>query len=116
MRAAIVRATTALRQSSDADAGWRSMDGPAPRRHTALNSKRAYRVASWNGPRTANRTTTMTFQAYLDAVKAKTGKTPEQLKAASEKAGVYQPDTKATALIEWLQSEYGLGRGHSMSV
>ena len=23
---------------------------------------------------------------------------------------------KATALIEWLQSEYGLGRGHSMSV
>ena len=58
----------------------------------------------------------MTFQAYLDAVKAKTGKTPEQLKAAAEKAGVYQPDMKATTLVEWLQSEYGLGRGHSMSV
>ena len=23
---------------------------------------------------------------------------------------------KATALVDWLQSEYGLGRGHSMSV
>ena len=58
----------------------------------------------------------MTFQAYLDAVKAKTGKTPEQLKTAADKAGVYQPDMKATTLIDWLQSEYGLGRGHSMSV
>ena len=58
----------------------------------------------------------MTFQAYLDAVKAKTGKTPQQLKAAAEKADVYRPDMKATTLIEWLQSEYGLGRGHSMSV
>jgi uncharacterized protein DUF4287 len=58
----------------------------------------------------------MTFQAYLDAVKAKTGKTPEQLKAQAEKSGVYQPDMKATSLIQWLQDEYELGRGHSMSV
>jgi hypothetical protein len=58
----------------------------------------------------------VTFQAYLDAVRAKSGKTPEQLKAQAEKSGVYQSDMKATALIEWLQSEYGLGRGHSMSV
>jgi hypothetical protein len=26
------------------------------------------------------------------------------------------PGMKATALVDWLQSEYGLGRGHSMSV
>jgi hypothetical protein len=58
----------------------------------------------------------MTFQAYLDAAEAKTGKTPEQLKAAAEQAGVYQSDMKATTLIEWLHSEYELGRGHSMSV
>jgi Domain of unknown function (DUF4287) len=58
----------------------------------------------------------MTFQAYLDAVRANTGKTPEQLKTAAEKAGVYQPDMKATALIQWLQDECALGRGHSMSV
>jgi Domain of unknown function (DUF4287) len=58
----------------------------------------------------------MTFQAYLDAVRTKTGKTPDQLKTAAEKAGVYQPDMKAATLIQWLQDEYTLGRGHSMSV
>jgi hypothetical protein len=58
----------------------------------------------------------MSFQAYLDAVKAKTGKTPEQLKVLAGKAGVFSPDMKATALIAWLHQEFGLGRGHSMAV
>jgi hypothetical protein len=58
----------------------------------------------------------MSFQAYLDAVKAKTGKTPEQLKVLASKAGVFSPDMKATALIAWLHQEFGLGRGHSMAV
>ncbi len=58
----------------------------------------------------------MTFQAYLDAVKSKTGKTPEQLKAAAVKAGVYSADMKATDLVTWLADQYGLGRGHSMAV
>jgi hypothetical protein len=58
----------------------------------------------------------MTFQAYLDAVHLKTGKTPEQLKALADKAGVYKPDMKASALIGWLHDEYGLGSGHSMAV
>ena len=58
----------------------------------------------------------MTFQAYLDAVKTKTGRTPEQLKAEAAKAGVYNPDMKATALVEWLAETYELGRGHSMAV
>jgi len=58
----------------------------------------------------------MTFQAYLDAVKAKTGKTPEQLKAQATKAGVYSPNMKASELVAWLADEYELGRGHSMSV
>ena len=58
----------------------------------------------------------MTFQAYLDAVKAKTGKTPEELKAAAEQAGVYDPDMTATQLVDWLKGEYGLGQGHSMAV
>jgi hypothetical protein len=58
----------------------------------------------------------MSFQAYLVAVKAKTGKTPEQLKALASKAGVFSPDMKATALIAWLHQEFGLGRGHSMAV
>ena len=58
----------------------------------------------------------MTFQAYMDAVKEKTGKTPEQLKAEATKLGVYSPDMKATALVAWLAEKYELGRGHSMSV
>jgi hypothetical protein len=58
----------------------------------------------------------MTFQAYLDAVKAKTGKTPEQLKADAVQAGVYSPGMKAAELIAWLASAHGLGRGHAMSV
>jgi transposase len=58
----------------------------------------------------------MTFQAYLDAAKAKTGKTPEELKTAAEQAGVYNPDMTATQLVDWLKTEYGLGQGHSMAV
>jgi hypothetical protein len=58
----------------------------------------------------------MSFQAYLDAVKAKTGKTPEELKTAAEEAGIYDPDMTATQLVDWLKSEYGLGQGHSMAV
>jgi transposase len=58
----------------------------------------------------------VTFQAYLDAVKAKTGKTPSELTAAAEEAGVHDPDMTATQLVDWLKAEYGLGRGHSMAV
>jgi hypothetical protein len=58
----------------------------------------------------------MTFQAYIDNIKANTGKTPEQLKAAAAKAGVYSPGMKAAELVAWLKSEYELGHGHSMAV
>ena len=58
----------------------------------------------------------MSFQAYIDNIKTKTGKTPEQLKDAAEKAGVYHPDMKATELIDFLAKEFDLGRGHSMAI
>jgi Domain of unknown function (DUF4287) len=58
----------------------------------------------------------MTFQAYLDTIKVKTGKTPEQLKAAAAKAGLYSPTMKAAELVEWLKAEYELGHGHSMAI
>jgi hypothetical protein len=58
----------------------------------------------------------MSFQAYLDAVQKKTGKTPEQLKVLASRAGVYSPEMKATALVDWLAHEFGLGRGHAMAV
>ncbi len=58
----------------------------------------------------------MSFQAYLDTIKARTGKTPEQLKAAAVKAGVYDPGMKAGELVAWLKKEYELGHGHSMAI
>ena len=58
----------------------------------------------------------MTFQAYLNTIKTKTGKTPEELKEMAEKAGVYKPDMKASDLIAWLKQEFDLGHGHSMAI
>jgi hypothetical protein len=58
----------------------------------------------------------MSFQAYLDAVKAKTGHTPEELKVLAEKAGVYHPDMKAGELVAWTAKTFNLGHGHTMSI
>ena len=58
----------------------------------------------------------MTFQAYLDAIKAKTGLDPEGILALAKQRGVYAPDMKATELINLLKDEFDLGRGHSMSI
>lgn len=58
----------------------------------------------------------MSFQAYLDAVKTKTGLDPEGILALAKERGVYAPDMKATELINLLKSEFDLGRGHSMSI
>ena len=58
----------------------------------------------------------MSFQAYLDNIKAKTGKTPGQLKALAAEAGVLRPDMKANELVAWLRKEFDLGHGHSMAI
>ena len=58
----------------------------------------------------------MSFQAYIDNIKAKTGKTPEDLKNLAQKAGVYKQDMMAGDLVAWLKKEFGLGHGHSMAI
>jgi hypothetical protein len=58
----------------------------------------------------------MSFQAYLDNVKTKTGKTPGQLKALATAAGVFRSDMKANELVAWLKEEFDLGHGHSMAI
>ncbi len=58
----------------------------------------------------------MSFQAYIDNVKVKTGKSPEELKNAAEKAGVYRSDMKAGDLVKFLKDEFGLGHGHTMAI
>ena len=58
----------------------------------------------------------MSFQAYIDNIKAKTGKTPEQIKAAAVKAGILNSEMKAGELVAWLKKEFDLGHGHSMAI
>ena len=58
----------------------------------------------------------MSFQAYLDNIKARTGKTPAQLRRLAAKAGVYKRDMKASELVAWLKREFDLGQGHSMAI
>ncbi|MGH8611966.1 MAG: DUF4287 domain-containing protein [Gammaproteobacteria bacterium] len=58
----------------------------------------------------------MSFQAYLDNIKAKTGQTPESLHRLSVKKGLYRPDMKATELVKWLKKDFDLGQGHAMAI
>lgn len=58
----------------------------------------------------------MSFQAYLDAVEAKTGLTPRQLIAIATERGLADPGVKAGAILQWLADDYGLGRGHGMAI
>ncbi len=58
----------------------------------------------------------MSFQAYLDAIETKTGKTPRELVTEAEARGYQAPAVKAATIVEWLRDDYGLGRGHAMAL
>ena len=58
----------------------------------------------------------MSFQAYIDNIKAKTGKSPEDFKDLAETKGMLRPDFKATELVNWLKQDFDLGHGHSMAI
>jgi hypothetical protein len=58
----------------------------------------------------------MSFQAYIDNIKSKTGKSPEDFKKELEDDGLLSPDMKATDLVNWLKQNYELGHGHSMAI
>jgi len=58
----------------------------------------------------------MSFQAYLDNIKAKTGKTPEDFKRQLEKEKFPIPSMKASDLVQWLKDKFDLGHGHSMAI
>lgn len=57
----------------------------------------------------------MSFQAYLDNIERKTGKTPNYFIAQAKQKG-FTADTKATPIVAWLKEEYGLGHGHAMAL
>lgn len=58
----------------------------------------------------------MSFQAYLDKIEEKTGLTPRQLVKQATDRGYHDPDVKAGEIIEWLKTDYDLGRGHAMAL
>ena len=63
----------------------------------------------------------MSFQAYLDNVETKTGKSAEALKALAIAKGLADaaglaPGVKAGAIIDWLKQDFGLGHGHAMAI
>lgn len=63
----------------------------------------------------------MSFQAYMDNIKAKTGKSPEDFKTlAAQKNfmvdGKLNPNIKATEITNWLKEEFELGHGHAMAI
>jgi hypothetical protein len=54
----------------------------------------------------------MSFQAYLDNVKAKTGKTPDDFAKLAAQKGL----TKHGDIVKWLKSEFALGHGHATAI
>ena len=41
----------------------------------------------------------MSFQAYIDTIKAQTGKTPEDFKVLAQQKGLMGPEVKAKVII-----------------
>lgn len=58
----------------------------------------------------------MSFQAYLDSIKARTGKTPDDFRRLAEKKGLLKPGVKTQQIVDWLKEDFGLQRGHAMAI
>lgn len=57
----------------------------------------------------------MSFQAYLDNIETKTGKTPNDFIAMAKEKG-FTADTKSSEIVAWLKEDFGLGHGHAMAM
>lgn len=61
----------------------------------------------------------MSFQAYIDNIKTKTGKSPDDFKTLAEEKGFLvngELTVKATQITNWLKDEFELGHGHAMAI
>ena len=54
----------------------------------------------------------MSFQAYLDNIEEKTGKTPKEFVAEAKKKNI----TQHKDIIAWLKNDYRLGLGHARAL
>ncbi|HEV2317642.1 MAG TPA: DUF4287 domain-containing protein [Thermoplasmata archaeon] len=51
----------------------------------------------------------MTYKAYIDNIRAKTGKGPEYYQGEAQRLGL----SKYGELLKWLKTDCGLGHGHA---
>lgn len=58
----------------------------------------------------------MSFQAYIDNIKTKTGKTPDEFKKLATKKGLLNASVKAGEIVKWLKEDFDLGHGHAMAI
>ena len=63
----------------------------------------------------------MSFQAYLDTIKTRTGKGPDEFRKLSEQKGLskngqLKPGVKAGEIVKWLHEDFDLGHGHAMAI
>jgi hypothetical protein len=63
----------------------------------------------------------MSFQAYIDNIKTKTGKTPADFKKLAEQKGFLNKGKlvegiKAGQILAWLKEDFDLGHGHAMAI
>jgi hypothetical protein len=63
----------------------------------------------------------MSFQAYMDNIKTKTGKSPADFRKLAEQKGFLSKGKlvegiKAGEIVAWLKEEFDLGHGHAMAV
>ncbi|MDE1855647.1 MAG: DUF4287 domain-containing protein [Candidatus Micrarchaeota archaeon] len=54
----------------------------------------------------------MTYKAYIDNIRAETGKGPEYYKATAKKKGL----AKYAELLAWLKKDEKLGHGHANAI
>ena len=63
----------------------------------------------------------LSFQAYLDNIKAKTGRSPDDFKRLAAKKGFREngklrDGITAGEIVAWLKEDFELGHGHAMAV
>lgn len=58
----------------------------------------------------------MSFQAYIDNIYAKTGKTPADFQKLAQQKGLLKAGTKASQITDWLKQDFGLGLGHARAI
>lgn len=63
----------------------------------------------------------MSFQGYLDTIRSRTGKGPEDFRTMADQKGLSEngrlkPGVKAGQVTDWIKADFGLGHGHAMAI